>query len=42
MHTLTSKRVVKFSRDFGFEGTEYENLSDTSQQTIYSSTCATT
>ncbi|GHD15867.1 hypothetical protein GCM10007147_03740 [Nocardiopsis kunsanensis] len=26
MHTLTSKRVVKFSRDFGFEGTEAEQF----------------
>ncbi|MEV1057817.1 AIPR family protein [Micromonospora chalcea] len=26
MHTLTSKRVAKFSRDFGFEGTEAEKF----------------
>ena len=26
MHTLTSKRVVKFSRDFGFDGTESEQF----------------
>lgn len=26
MHTLTSKRVVKFSRDFGFEGTESDQF----------------
>ena len=26
MHTLTSKRVAKFSRDFGFEGTEAEQF----------------
>ncbi|GAA0526798.1 AIPR family protein [Paractinoplanes ferrugineus] len=26
MHTLTSKRVGKFSRDFGFEGTESEKF----------------
>jgi hypothetical protein len=26
MHTLTSKRVGKFSRDFGFEGTEPEKF----------------
>lgn len=26
MHTLTSKRVAKFSRDFGFEGTEADQF----------------
>jgi hypothetical protein len=26
MHTLTSKRVLKFARDFGFEGTEAEKF----------------
>ena len=26
MHTLTSKRVVKFVRDFGFTGTEAEQF----------------
>lgn len=26
MHTLTSKRVARFSRDFGFAGTEAEQF----------------